>query len=119
MVALTGLVVACGTGEERIFTEVVSPDGGWTLRVTVKKARMPQGPFFVTVYLVPATSSVAVKVFTTTLANDGVPFTHNEIAPRWTSTATALLCLRASDRPDQGLRIDVAPQPRAVEVAQC
>ncbi len=118
--ALVAMVLAgCGAGEPTEFTTATSPDGRWTLRVTVAEPRMGQGPFHVAAWLAPAAGGAAEQVVDTRLENDGVPFTGSNISLRWISASTALLCLRATDLPDRGLRIEAGPPPRAVEVGRC
>ena len=39
--------------------------------------------------------------------HDGVPFTAKNVAVRWTSAGKVLMCLRATDLPDRGLRIEI------------
>ena len=112
------LLAACGGGEESVFSEITSPDGAWTLRVTVAESRMPQGPFYVSAYLIDKAGQVQ-KMIETKLENDGVPFTTSNIAARWVSANSALMCLRATDLPDRGIRFDVGGAPSMVEVDQC
>ena len=123
---LTGLCLAlllsgCGRGEESVFSETLSPDGAWVLRVTVAQSRMPQGPFYVSAYLAQAEgdNTAPVKVVESKLENDGVPFTNQNIAARWTGARAVLLCLRATDRPDKGWRISAGPSPAAEAVDSC
>lgn len=117
--ALPLLAGACGTGEEVPFSDTPTADGRYVLHVGVAESRMPQGPRHVRVYLRERGAADAPPLLDTTLANDGVPFTRANIAVRWIASRTALLCLRASDRPDRGWRIEVSPTPRATAVAQC
>jgi hypothetical protein len=113
-------LTACGTREETLFSDTPSPDGAWTLRLTVAESRMPQGPFFVRAYLFAGDdASAATKLLDTKLENDGVPFTRNNLAVRWTDPRSALLCLRATDRPDRGWRIETGTPPRAAAVDRC
>ncbi|MGE0485125.1 MAG: hypothetical protein AB7Q81_13360 [Gammaproteobacteria bacterium] len=110
----------CGTREEVLFSDTRSPDGAWTLRLTVAESRMPQGPFYVRAYLYPGDDAAqATKLLDTKLENDGVPFTRNNLAVRWTDPRSALLCLRATDRPDRGWRIETGTPPRATAVDKC
>lgn len=119
LVLLTLAVLAgCGGGVEETFSETTSPDGQWVLRITVAEPSGPQSKFGVVAY-VESAAGTTTEVLRTTLENDGVPFTSTNIAPRWIAASTALLCLRATDRPDRGLRIETGAEPRAVEVDQC
>lgn len=116
---LAGLLTGCGAGEERIFEEIPSPGGDYVLRVTVAESRMPHGPFHVGAYLLGAGESTGPRIIDVTLENDGVPFTKRNVAVRWTGAGAALMCLRATDLPDRGFRIDVGEPPAVVEVEQC
>lgn len=119
LLILAAALVACGPGESKVFSETPSPDGAWILRVTVAEPRMPQGPFYVAAYVIKSGAAAAVKLFEVKLENDGVPFTTTNIAARWTSGDTALICLRATDLPDRGMRVQVGAAPHALEVKQC
>ena len=116
---LAAALVACGAGESEVFSETPSPGGGWILRITVAESRMPQGPFYVAAYVIKSGTNETVELFEVKLENDGVPFTTTNIAARWTSGDTALICLRASDLPDRGMRVKLGATPYAVEVKQC
>ncbi len=113
------LLVACSAEPPVVFSTTASPDGAWTLRITVQPGRMAQSKFRIAATLTAAGESEGVTVVDTTLENDGVPFTSTNIAARWTTASSALLCLRATDLPDRGLRIETTPTPHAVEVEQC
>lgn len=127
---VSGLLVAlllagCGAGEATVFDQVASPDGRWLLTITVAEPRGLEGPFYVAARLgpadaVPATGALPGEpVFETKLENDGVPFTRRNISARWNGATSALLCLRATDRPDRGIRLEPGPPPRAIEVERC
>jgi hypothetical protein len=117
--AVLATVAGCGTGEEEIFDEIAAPGGAHSLRITVAKSRFPQGPWHVGVYLIARGEATGSKLIDTTLANDGVPFTSKNVAARWISPAQALICLRATDLPDRGLKIEVAEPPAVTEVDRC
>jgi hypothetical protein len=116
---LAATLVACGAGESKVFSETPSPSGGWILRLTVAESRMPQGPFYVAAYVIKSGTEETFELFEVKLENDGVPFTTTNIAARWTSGDTALICLRATDLPDRGMRVKLGATPHAVEVNQC
>jgi hypothetical protein len=102
------LLSGCSLGEETLFQEYPSPDGLYNMRVTITESRMPQGPLYVSVYLFKnLQNEVAEKIFHSKLENDGVPFTATNIAVRWMSKKTALVCLRATDLPDHGVYIEI------------
>ena len=113
------LLTACGAGDERVFDEYESPDGAWTLRVTVAESRMPHGQFHVGAYLIKRGETAGPKILDEKLANDGVPFTAKNVAVRWTSAGKVLMCLRATDLPDRGLRIEIGEPLRIETVDKC
>ena len=101
-------LLGCSLGEENLFQEYSSPDGRYSLRVTVTEPKIPLGPLYVTVYLLKSSENEgAKKIFHSKLENDGVPFTATNIAVRWMSQKTALVCLRATDLPDHGIYIEL------------
>ena len=120
LVVLIALLCACGLADEQAFGEFVSPGGEWTLRIAVAESNYPQGPWHVLVYLNRRDAVPAGKpIIDTTLANDGIPFSSDNVAVRWISSKQALMCLRATDLPDRGLRIEVGEPPRIVDVERC
>ncbi len=119
VVGLLLLLFACSeASREEVFTRLRSPDKKHTLLVTVIAPAFPLSPHKVVVYLEPQDAAQAQRLSTTTLANDGVPFTTKNIGARWISADQALVCLRAADRPDRGVRVTVSP-PRATVVQGC
>ncbi|MGR8921807.1 MAG: hypothetical protein ACU85V_19515 [Gammaproteobacteria bacterium] len=102
MLALGG----CGAAPESPFSAITSPDGSYTLRVTVAEPRLGQGKHRVNLYLDGPGGVAASPLYSATLENDGVPFTTRNIAVRWVAAGEALVCLRATDLPDHGVRID-------------
>ncbi len=120
LLALIAPLCACGLAEEQPFGEFVSPGGDWTLRIAVAESNYPQGPWHVLAYLNQRGAEQAITpIIDTTLANDGIPFSSDNVAIRWISSKQALMCLRATDLPDRGLRIEVGAPPRIVEVERC
>lgn len=113
------LLTACGIGDEQPIGSFPSPDGAWLLDVTFAESNYPQGPWHVLVYLTPRDAGARTRILDTTLANDGIAFSDDNVAVRWVSSRQALLCLRATDLPDRGLRIEVGEPPRVIEVPHC
>jgi hypothetical protein len=112
LVASLLLVAACG-GTESDFEVAESPDGKYTLIVTVIVPDFPHASHKVRTYITSEGAQTRQLLTETPLANDGVPFTTRNIGLRWTSATTALVCLRPTDLPDQGIRIDVSGDPSA------
>lgn len=119
LVGMLLALLACGRGPEAPFGAFPAPGGAHTLTVAVAESNYPQGPRHVLVYLLATGATPGAPLIDTTLANDGVPFTAQNIAVRWVSVRQALVCLRASDLPDRGLSIEVGPPPQVSEVGQC
>ena len=118
-IILAAALTACGSGEERVFEEIESPDGAYRLRITVAEPRIPHGRFRISAYILKRGDDTGQKVIDEKLENDGVPFTTQNLAARWTGPRAALVCLRATDLPDRGLRIDIGDTLRVEEIDQC
>ena len=118
-IVLAAALTACGASEERVFDEIESPDGAYRLRITVAEPRMPHGRFQIGVYLLKRGDDSGHKLIDEKLENDGVPFTAQNLPVRWTGLHAALVCLRATDLPDRGFRIDIAGTPEVREIDQC
>lgn len=88
------------------FGSLTGP-GGAVLTTTVVEPWFPQGPHQVVVYVQTQAESPRVEVARTTLAYDGVPFTRSNINMSWTGAHEAIVCLRATDRPDRSVRVSV------------
>ena len=119
-VVLVSTMAGCGTEPERLFDEIESPDGSYRLRVTVAEPRMPHGRFRVRAYLLTNGENTLQMVLDEKLENDGVPFTSQNLAVRWSGRRAVLVCLRATDLPDLGFRIDVVGDvPQVEKIARC
>lgn len=110
-VCLLALVACAGT--ESDFEAVESPDGKYTLIVTVTEPGLPHALHKVTAYIEARGSGTRQMLLEAPLANDGVPFTARNIGVRWISATSALVCLRPTDLPDHGIRVDVSGTPSA------
>ncbi|MFT4561077.1 MAG: hypothetical protein ACI9BW_000817 [Gammaproteobacteria bacterium] len=80
---------------------------------------MPHARHVVTVYVSRGDTGTPQKLIEVPLENDGVPFTDRNIGLRWTSVSRALVCLRPTDLPDQGVRVNVAGEPIAEIKPRC
>lgn len=119
-VVLVCAVAGCGTEPERLFDEIESPDGSYRLRVTVAEPRMPHGRFRVRAYLLTNGEKASQVVLDEKLENDGVPFTSQNLAVRWSGRRAVLVCLRTTDLPDLGFRIDIVGEvPQVGKIARC
>ena len=112
-------LTSCGAGQEKLFSEYLSPDNNHMLIVKVAESRMPQGPSYVTIYLETKNNSRSEQIFTSKLENDGVPFTDQNISVRWVSQKVALICLRTTDLPDHGLFIEIKQSVSVRPLEEC
>ena len=105
-------LVAC-SGTENDFEIAASPDGRFDLIVTVTEPGLPHARHLIKVYIAPSGSLERELLLETKLANDGVPFTAQNIGVRWTGATAALVCLRPTDLADRGIRVSVNGPPTA------
>jgi len=116
-VALAGLVAACDeAGRATDFASLTAPGGRYVLTTTVIAPWFPQGPHQVVVYVQLDAQAPRVELARASLAYDGVPFTRHNIGMRWTSDDEALVCLRATDRPDRSVHVNMRRQPPSGEL---
>ena len=102
------LSVACSeAARESEFLRVLAPTGDWQIITTVIEPWAPQGPHFVVVYAQRGAQGARVPVGRAELAYDGIPCSNHNINLRWISDTEALVCLRASDRPDQSVHVTI------------
>lgn len=107
LVALVAMLTACDeAGRSRDFDSVASPGGEYVLTATVVEPWFPQGPWQVAIFVQAGATAPRIEVARTELAYDGVPFTRHNIGMRWVGERTAIVCLRATDRPDRSVRVD-------------
>lgn len=103
-----GFLPGCGEATRTtLFDSAAAPDGAHTLNAYVIEPWFPQGPHVVRLELVRREGGAPIPLLDTPLAWDGVPFTKRNIGLRWTGPHTALVCLSATDRPDQGVQITI------------
>lgn len=117
LLALVGLGAACGeAGRAKDFASLTAPGGRYVLTTTVVEPWFPQGPHKVVVYVQIDAQSPRIELVRTTLAYDGVAFSRHNIGMRWTSEEEALVCLRATDRPDRSVHVNMRQQPPSGEL---
>lgn len=115
--ALCVVLTACSEQDRASdFASLTAPGGGSVLITTVVEPWFPQGPHQVVVYVQTGADAPRVEVARTELAHDGVPFTARNIGMRWISDEGALVCLRATDRPDRSVYVDARRQPPTGEL---
>ena len=112
------LLVACDqAGREQDFEALGSPRGDLILITTVIAPWLPLGQHRVAVYLQVGREAARQRLASTELAYDGVPFTRQNIAMRWVADDEALVCLRASDRPDKSFHVKVEGEQATARLA--
>ena len=114
--ALMLVLAGCSSEAERTseFDHIDSPQGAYRLVALVITPRFPQGPHQVVLEVETLATHARQRVLQTELAWDGVPFTHRNIALRWTTPSSAVVCLSATDRPDKAVRIAVDNEGKAL-----
>ena len=112
------LLVACSNaGREQDFETLGSPRGDLVLVTTVTAPRLPFGAHRVAVYLQVGREAVRQRLASAELAHDGVPYTRQNIAMRWVADDEALVCLRATDRPDRSFHVKVEGEQATAKLA--
>ena len=118
LAASAALLVACGNaGREQDFEALGSPRGDLVLVTTVIAPRLPFGPHRVAIYLQVGRDAVRQRLGSAELAYEGVPYTRQNIAMRWVADDEALVCLRASDRPDRSFHVKVEGEQATAKLA--
>lgn len=106
---IAALLIGCSSEAERTaeFDHADSPQGTHRLLALIIEPRFPQGPHEVALEVEDLSSHTRRRLLQTELAWDGVPFTRRNIALRWTTPRSAVMCLSATDRPDKAVRVTV------------
>ncbi len=107
VLAALGLAACSEASRTTLFESLDSPAGDASLQAFVIEPWFPQGPHHVLLLLQDSKRDRTHQLARAELAYDGVPFTKLNINLRWTSERSALACLRATDRPDQGFQISL------------
>ena len=113
------LLVACGEAREQILSEFPAPDGDYQLRLTLIGARSARSPHRIKLYLVPRGMAVGAPVVSTELANDGEPFSGDQIGLTWVAQRTVLMCLKPHGADHHGMRVELSDPPRVEVVPNC
>ena len=119
LVAALLLLVACGDAPEQTLSEFTAPDGDVRLRVTLVAASGHGGAHTVHLYIVPRGMAAGAPVVSAELANDGAPFTGDQIGLTWLSQRTVLMCLKPRGAAPHGVRVDLSDPPRVDNEARC
>ncbi len=116
---LLGLLVACGEAPEQILSEFPAPDGDYQLRLTLVAAASASAPHQLKLYLVPRGMAVSTPVVSTELANDGTPFSGDQVGLTWITQRTVLMCMKPRTQSHHGIRVELSEPPRVEKVSRC
>lgn len=115
---LLALLAACGEPPEQTLSEFVAPDGDYMLRLTLL-AGGGTDPHKILLYLVPRGMPAGAPVVSAALANDGTPFTGEQIGLTWVAKRTVLMCLKPRDAARHGVRVELSDPPRVEDEVRC
>ena len=118
-VALLFLLAACSEAAEQILSEFPAPDGDYQLRLTLVAASGAKSPHHVKLYLVPRGMPAGAPVISAELANDGAPFSGDQVGLTWVAKRTVLMCLKPRHEAYHGVRVELSDPPRVESVARC
>ena len=116
--ALLVQLAACGQTPEQTLSEFAAPDGDYMLRLTLL-AGEGKDPHKILLYLVPRGMSAGAPLVSAPLANDGTPFTGEQIGLTWVAKRTVLMCLKPRDAARHGVRVELSDPPRVEHEVRC
>lgn len=117
--ALLVLLAACGEAPEQTLSEFAAPDGDTVLRLTLTPAGGKREPHRIHLYLVPRGTAAGAPVVSTELANDGTPFSGDQIGLTWVAKRTVLMCLKPHGAARRGVRVELSDPPRVEDAVKC
>ena len=120
-VVMVGCVVlaACSEAPEQILSEFPAPDGDYQLRLILVAASDATSPHQIKLYLVPRGIPAGAPVVSTELANDGAPFSGDQIGLTWVAKRSVLLCLKPRGAAHHGVRVELSDPPLVEKVVRC
>jgi hypothetical protein len=113
------MVVACGETREQILSEFPAPDGDYQLRLTLVTAGSASAPHHIKLYLLPRGAVAEGPVVNMELANDGAPFSGDQIGLTWIAKRTVLVCLKPRGEAHHSVRVELSDPPRVEKLARC
>lgn len=119
LAALLVLLAACGETPEQVISEFAAPDGDYVLRLTLQAAASAKAPHKIHLYLVPRGLAAGAPVVSTELANDGAPFSGDQIGLTWVAKRTVLMCLKPHGAARHGVRVELSDPPRVDHEVRC
>lgn len=116
--ALLVLLAGCGETPEQTLSEFAAPDGDYMLRLTLLAGGGTK-PHKILLYLVPRGMPAGAPVVSAVLANDGTPFTGEQIGLTWVAKRTVLMCLKPRAAARHGVRVELSDPPRIEDEVRC
>lgn len=113
------LLAACSQAPEQSLSEFATPDGDSMLRLTMTPATDSSDPHVIHLYLIPRGMAAGAPLVSTELANDGTPFSGDQIDLVWVAKRTVLMCLQPRQGPRHGVRVELSDPPRVEQAARC
>ncbi len=119
--ALAGLLAACGgPPPEQVVSEFPSRQGDYRLRLTLLPSDKATEPHTLRLYVLARdTSDAGAPVASTTVENEGSPFTGDQVRLTWAAERTVLLCVTPRAAARHGLRVELGEPPRVEELSKC
>ena len=117
--ALLALLTACGQAPEQSLSEFATPDGDSMLRLTMTPAAGSGDPHVIHLSLIPRGMAAGAPLVSTELANDGTPFSGDQIGLVWVAKRTVLMCLKPRQGARHGVRVELSDPPRVEQVSRC
>ena len=113
------LLAACGETQEQVLSEFAAPDGDYLLRLTLIAAGSATVPHKIKLYLVPRGMPAGVPVVSTEIANDGAPFSGDQIGLTWVAKRAVLMCLKPHGAARHGVRVELSDPPQVEDPVKC
>lgn len=119
--ALAALLAACGgPPPEQVVSEFPSRQGDYRLRLTLLPSEEASVPHTLRLYVLSREAGEAgAPVASTTVENEGSPFTGDQVRLTWAADRTVLLCVTPRAAARHGLRVELGEPPRVEELPKC
>lgn len=119
-VLMLGLV-ACGEATpEQVVSEFPSQQGDYRLRLTLLAGGEDGAPHTLRLYLLPrGVEDAGAPVATTSVENDGSPFTGDQVRLTWAAERTVLVCVTPRGAARHGLRVELSEPVRVENLPRC
>ncbi|MGE0860730.1 MAG: hypothetical protein AB7I01_14535 [Gammaproteobacteria bacterium] len=119
--ALAVLLVGCGgPPPEQVVSEFPSRQGDYRLRLTLMPSDAASVPHTLRLYVLSRDARDAgAPVASTTVENEGSPFTGDQVRLTWAAERTVLLCVTPRAAARHGLRVELGEPPRVEQLSKC